>query len=166
MTWPTVAVVTTNCDAGTDSPATFRSDVLDGLQKLNQMIAHVSTFATTMLDDTTIAQLHTTIGANILDLLSKSAAYTLVLADAGILHPASDANIRTFTIDGTLAWPVNSVLTFVNETSQLITISVTTDTLYLAGTASTGTRTIAQNGIASVTKSSAGRWIISGAGVA
>ena len=61
MTWPTVAVTTTNTDAGTDSPATARSDILDAMQKLNQMIAHVSTFAATVLDDTTAAAARATL---------------------------------------------------------------------------------------------------------
>jgi len=39
MTWPTIAVNTTNCDTSADSPALFRSDVLDAIQKLNQIIA-------------------------------------------------------------------------------------------------------------------------------
>lgn len=42
MTWPTVPVGTTNCDAGTDVPATFRADVLDAIQKLNAMMAVVN----------------------------------------------------------------------------------------------------------------------------
>jgi hypothetical protein len=42
MAWPTAAVVTTNLDAGTDSPASARSDILDAAQKLNQIIADPS----------------------------------------------------------------------------------------------------------------------------
>ena len=63
MTWPTVAVTTTNTDAGTDSPATARSDLLDALQKLNQIIAHVSSFAATFLDDTSASAARATLGA-------------------------------------------------------------------------------------------------------
>lgn len=39
MTWPTVAVNTTNCDSTGDSPSLFRADVLDAIQKLNLIIA-------------------------------------------------------------------------------------------------------------------------------
>lgn len=63
MTWPTVAVGTTNVDAGTDSPATARTEIKDGLDKLNQMMAHVTAFAATLLDDTTSAAARTTLGA-------------------------------------------------------------------------------------------------------
>jgi hypothetical protein len=63
MTYPTAAVNTTNVDAGTDSPATARSDILDALAKLNQMIAHTTTFAATLLDDANAATARGTLGA-------------------------------------------------------------------------------------------------------
>ncbi len=40
MTWPTGAISEANVDAGTDSPATARNQILDAIQKLNTMIAH------------------------------------------------------------------------------------------------------------------------------
>ena len=63
MTWPTVAITTTNLDAGTDSPATARADLLDAVTKTNQMIAHVSAFAATVLDDANATAARTTLGA-------------------------------------------------------------------------------------------------------
>ena len=100
---------------------------------------------------------------------SQSAAYTLVLADAGkvILHPSTDANARTFTIpaNGSVAYAVGTVLTFVNMTSQVVTIAITTDTLYLAGTGTTGSRSLAQYGMASAVKLTSTTWIISGSGL-
>lgn len=41
MTWPTTPVATGNVDAGTDSPASARADLIDLIQKANQMIADV-----------------------------------------------------------------------------------------------------------------------------
>lgn len=63
MTWPTVAVGTTNVDAGTDSPASARTDIKDAMDKLNQMMAHVSAFAATLLDDANAAAFRSTLGA-------------------------------------------------------------------------------------------------------
>ena len=63
MTWPTVAVVTTNLGAAADSPASARSDLLDAVQKLNQQIAHVSTFMATVLDDVSDTAARATLGA-------------------------------------------------------------------------------------------------------
>jgi hypothetical protein len=100
---------------------------------------------------------------------SKSTDYTLVLADQGkhILHPAADTNTRTFTIpaNASVAYVVGTAITFVNETSQVLSIAITTDTLTLAGTTTTGTRSLAQNGVATAIKVTSTKWIISGTGL-
>lgn len=100
---------------------------------------------------------------------SQSAAYTLVLADAGkvILHPSTDANARTFTIpaNASVAYAVGTVLTFVNMTSQVVTIAITSDTMYLAGTGTTGSRSLAQYGMATAVKLTSTTWLINGSGL-
>lgn len=100
---------------------------------------------------------------------SQTAAYTLVLADAGktILHPSSDANARTFTIpaNGSVAYATGTVITFINMTSQVVTIAITTDTMYLAGTGTTGSRSLAQYGMATAVKIDSTNWVISGTGL-
>jgi hypothetical protein len=100
---------------------------------------------------------------------SQSAAYTLVAADAGkhIFHPSTDANARTFTIpaNGSVAYPIGTAISFVNMTSQVVSIAITTDTMYLAGTGTTGTRSLAQYGTATALKMTSTTWIISGAGL-
>jgi hypothetical protein len=97
---------------------------------------------------------------------SQSAAYTAVLADAGktIFHPASDANDRTFTIpaNSSVAYAVGTVLTFVNLSANDLTIAITDDTMYLAGAGTTGSRTLAEYGIASAVKLASTDWLISG----
>lgn len=99
---------------------------------------------------------------------SQSAAYTTVLADAGkhILHPTSDNNARTFTIDSNanVAYPVGTVITFVNQINT-VTIAITSDTLTLAGAGTTGSRTLAANGVATAMKIASTVWIISGSGL-
>ena len=98
---------------------------------------------------------------------SQSAAYTLVLADAGqhIYHPSADTTARIWTIpaNATVAFPIGTAVTFVNDTGAgAITISITSDTLVLAGSGGTGSRTLAANGIATAIKVAATRWMISG----
>lgn len=97
---------------------------------------------------------------------SQSAAYSTVLADSGkaILHPVTDNNARTFTIDAAVAYDLGTVITFINRINTL-TIALSSGTLYLGGTATTGNRTLAVNGVATAIKVESAVWIISGAGV-
>jgi hypothetical protein len=100
---------------------------------------------------------------------SQSADYTLVLADSGktIFHPAADNTARTFTIpaNSSVAYAVGTVLTFVNLAAADVTIAITTDTMYLAGPGTTGSRTLAEYGIASAVKLASTDWLISGNGL-
>lgn len=100
---------------------------------------------------------------------SQSAAYTTVMADNGgqIYHPASDNNARTFTIDSNtnVAYPIGATITFINDAATSSTIAITSDTLELAGSGTTGSRTLAQYGIATAIKKAATAWMISGTGL-
>ena len=100
---------------------------------------------------------------------SQSADYTLVLADAGkhIFHPSTDANARTFTIpaNSSVAYPIGTAITFINITSQAVTIAITTDTMYLSAAGTTGSRTLAQYGSATAIKMTSTTWLISGSGL-
>ena len=101
---------------------------------------------------------------------SKSAAYTTVAADAGghIFHPAADTTARTFTIDSNanVAYPIGTAITFVNQHGAgVITIAITSDTMRLAGAGTTGSRTLAADGVATAIKITSTEWIISGTGL-
>jgi hypothetical protein len=99
---------------------------------------------------------------------SNSANYTTVLADAGkhIFHPSADTSARDFTIDGSVAYPVGTVITFINQHSGgVITVKITTDAMRLAGAGTTGDRTLAADGIATAIKVASGQWMISGTGL-
>lgn len=101
---------------------------------------------------------------------SKSAAYTTVLTDAGkhIYHPGADTTARIWTIDSNanVAYPIGAAITFINDTlGGVITIAITSDTLVLAGTGSTGSRTLAASGMATAIKMTTTRWMISGSGL-
>lgn len=101
---------------------------------------------------------------------SQSAAYTLVLTDAGkhIFHPSADTTARIWTIpaNASVAYPIGTVLTFVNQNGAgVITIAITTDTMRLVGAGTTGSRTLAANGQATALKVTSTEWQISGAGL-
>jgi len=100
---------------------------------------------------------------------SKSAAYTTVLADSGkvIFHPSTDANVRTFKIDSNanVAYPLGTAITFINMTSQVVTIAIETDTMYLSSAGTTGSRSLAQYGSATAIKMTSTTWLISGSGL-
>lgn len=101
---------------------------------------------------------------------SQSANYTTVLADSGkhLYHPSADTSARTWTIDSNanVAYAIGTAITFVNDTSGgVITIAITSDTLVLAGAGTTGSRSLAANGVATAIKITSTRWIISGTGL-
>jgi hypothetical protein len=110
------------------------------------------------------------VGFRTLPQVSQSAAYTLVLTDSGkhIFHPSADTTARIFTIpaNSSVAYPIGTAITFINQNGAgVITIAITTDTMRLAGVGTTGSRTLAANGIATCVKITATEWIISGTGL-
>jgi hypothetical protein len=100
---------------------------------------------------------------------SQSTSYTLVLADSGkhILHPAGDTTARTFTIpaNSSVAYPIGTAITFINMTSQVVTIAISADTMYLSAAGTTGSRSLAQYGSATAIKITSTNWLISGTGL-
>ena len=114
--------------------------------------------------------LNDSVGFRIIPQNSQSAAYTAVAADSGkhILHPSADITARTFTIpaNSSVAYPIGTALTFVNQNAAgVLTIAITTDTMRLAGPGTTGSRTLAANGVATAIKLTSTEWIISGVGL-
>lgn len=110
------------------------------------------------------------LGGKRIELTSRSAAYTLVAADAnaGTLHPSADVTARIMTIpaNSSVAFPVGTSHTWVNQNGAgTLTIAITTDTMRLAGAGTTGSRTLAANGIATALKITSTEWIINGTGL-
>ena len=99
--------------------------------------------------------------------LDKIVDYTLTLRDSWVSHPVSDANARTFTIpaNANVAFPIGSELVISNLTTEVVSIAIASDTLYLENSSTTGTRNLAKNSIARLLKVSSTVWIISGSGV-
>jgi len=160
----------------TPSAANLASAVTDETGSGNLVFATSPTLVTPVLGTPTSGTLSgctvdgtNSVGFRNIPINSQSAAYTTVLTDSGkvIFHPSTDANARTFTIDSNanVAYPLGTALTFINMTSQVVTIAITSDTMYLAGTGTTGSRSLAQYGVATAVKLTSTTWIISGNGV-
>ena len=99
---------------------------------------------------------------------AQTSAYTLVLADSGkhiYMAAAQAATTMTIPANGTVAFPIGTAVTFVNMSTNAMTIAITTDTMYLGGTGTTGSRTLAQYGTATALKMTSTTWIISGSGL-
>ncbi len=95
---------------------------------------------------------------------AQTGAYTLVLADAG-KHISNTTGGFAIPANGTTAFPVGTTIVLYNNSASSQNITITTDTLRLAGTATTGTRALAQRGLATCVKVASTEWVASGAGL-
>jgi hypothetical protein len=105
-----------------------------------------------------------TIGYRGLPQNSQTASYTLALSDAG-KQVSNTTGGWVIPANGSVAFPVGTTIVLYNNSGSNQTISITTDTLRQAGTANTGSRTLAQYGLATCVKVSSTVWVISGAGL-
>ena len=97
-------------------------------------------------------------------------AYTITAADNGKhIYYTTTGQTVTIPAAATLALPIGFSFVVINTAAVSTSIAITTDTMYLAGTGTTGTRTLAAYGMATVIKvagpTSAGVWMISGNGL-
>lgn len=91
--------------------------------------------------------------------------YGIVATDQGkcIYHALGDG-AATWTIpdDAVIPLDIGTVLTFVNRSATAVSIAITTNTLIQAETGATGTRSLAQYGMATAMKLSHTEWLING----
>lgn len=92
---------------------------------------------------------------------SQTGAYALVLADAG-KHISITTGGITIPANASVAFPVGTVVVIYNNSASSQTIAITSDTLRLAGTATTGSRTLLQRGFCTLTKVASTEWVASG----
>jgi hypothetical protein len=123
------------------------------------------------IEDATTASTTRSVGYLGIPPANSSITRTLTIADSG-KHTYITAAGVTLTIPAasSVAYPVGTTLTFIaGPSSTSVTIAIDTDTLRLAGGTSTGSRTLAANGMATAVKvsgtSSAGVWYINGVGL-
>lgn len=97
---------------------------------------------------------------------AKSTGYTLALSDAGkhVYYTGGAASLVVPT-NASVAFPIGSAVTIINNGSGALTISTTSITMLQAGTTNTGDRTLAAKGMATVIKVGTDTWFISGSGL-
>lgn len=161
-----------SANGATLSPAElgYLDGVTSAIQtQLNAKAASGANTDITALDqDVTITATGTiaadTIGYRGLPQNSQTASYTLALSDAG-KHISITTGGVVIPANGSVAFPIGTTIVVFNNSGSNQTISITTDTLRQAGTANTGSRTLAQYGLATCVKVSSTVWVISGAGL-
>ena len=92
---------------------------------------------------------------------AQTGAYTLALADAG-KHVSNTTGGFVIPANGSVAFPVGTAIVLFNNSGSNQTISITTDTLRLAGSTNTGSRTLAAYGLATCVKVASTTWVVSG----
>jgi hypothetical protein len=95
---------------------------------------------------------------------SQTSSYTLALSDMG-KHISITTGGVVIPANGSVAFPIGASIVVFNNSGSNQTISITTDTLRQAGTANTGSRTLAQYGLATLVKVTSTVWVVSGAGI-
>jgi hypothetical protein len=92
---------------------------------------------------------------------SQVSAYTLALSDMG-KHISITTGGVVIPANASVAFPIGATIVVFNNSGSSQTISITTDTLRLAGTATTGSRTLAQYGLATLVKVTSTSWVATG----
>jgi len=96
---------------------------------------------------------------------SQNGNYGLVIGDAGkhLYHPTGQA-VATYTIpaNSNVGFTTGTAITIINGSANNVTVSITTDTLYLSSNGATGSRTLSQWGMATAVKVTSNVWVISG----
>lgn len=134
--------------------------VLTNLTSTNATTTNLT--ATTVLDAGTIGAAAP--GFRGLPQNAQTGAYTLALSDIG-KQVSNTTGGWVIPANASVAFPIGAAVVLFNNSGSSQTVSITSDTLRLAGTATTGTRTLAQYGLATCTKVSATTWVITGAGL-
>lgn len=168
----TNALTMNNSGSGAASGATFNGSAA---QTISYNTIGAAPLASPTFTGTPVLTTATTVGASgpvvgyrDIPTSVSNAAKTFALADAGYGFGKDNTTAYTYTIpaNSSVAFPVGTVITvFNNAATANITIAITTDTMYLAGTATTGSRTLAPRGMCTLYKVSSTVWFASGAGL-
>ena len=92
-------------------------------------------------------------------------SYTIQAGDAGEHIYASGTRTITIPSNASVPFPIGTTIVFVAGSGATMSIAITSDTMFLAGIGTTGTRTLSPFGVATALKITATAWIVSGNGL-
>ena len=118
--------------------------------------------ATTVLDAGTIGAAAP--GFRGLPQNAQTGAYTLALSDIG-KQVSNTTGGWVIPANASVAFPIGAAVVLYNNSGTSQNVSITSDTLRLAGSTLTGTAALAEYGLATCVKVASTTWVISGAGV-
>lgn len=103
-------------------------------------------------------------GRNKLPQNIQNGNYEFVLGDAGkhIYKVSGASNTLTIPADASVEFELGDMLTVVNQSGNDVDIAITTDAMTLEGTGETGTRTLADDGVANFLKVTTTSWMAIG----
>jgi hypothetical protein len=135
-------------------------------------LSGTETFTNKTLTSSTVAIANTSSTAESVGYLgipqsATATTATLAIGDAG-KHIYVTTNSQTITIpaNASVAYPIGTTIGFIaGASATTVTIAIATDTMYLGGTGTTGSRTLAAHGMATAVKVAATTWYISGNGL-
>ena len=134
--------------------------ILTNLTSTNATTTNLT--ATTVLDAGTISAAAP--GFRGLPQNAQTGAYTLALSDIG-KQVSNTTGGWVIPANASVAFPIGAAVVLYNNSGTSQNISITSDTLRLAGSTLTGTAALAEYGIATCVKVASTTWVVSGAGV-
>lgn len=147
-----------NGGTGADTAAAARTSLGAAASGANTDITALDQDVTVTATGTIAAN---TIGYRGLPANTQTGAYAFVLADAGKVVPNTTGGF-TIPANASVAFPVGTTIVAYNNSASTQNIAITSDTLRLAGTATTGTRVLLQRGFCTLVKIAATEWVASG----
>lgn len=129
-------------------------------------IASPTFTGTVLVPDNAPASTNYSVGYKEAPQVAKTASYELILSDSGKSVTMNGSSLTlTIPANASVAFPIGTVVIIINLNATALSIAITSDTLTLANSTTTGTRTLARNGVATCIKIAGTSWLISGVGL-
>lgn len=154
----------------TSTPTTLAGyGITDGITAATAAATYAPINDAALTGDTTIEDsAGTDYAAGYLDLPQnvKVANYGLLISDRGKSVVMNGSSLTlTIPANASVPFPVGTAIVIINLNATSLSLAIATDTLTLVNSATTGTRTLAQNAMASLVKVGSTSWLVAGLGV-